>query len=46
MLAGPSSQLSGLAFAMVVLVTSAALVAGLAWVSGARLGCRSVRCAP
>src|SRR5690349_23727360 len=38
MLAAASSQLSGLAFAAVVLVTSAALVAGLAWVSRRLLG--------
>src|SRR6266446_3858593 len=38
MLAGPSSQLSGLAFAMIVLATSTVLVAGLAWVSRRLLG--------
>jgi len=38
MLAGASSQLSGLAFAAVVLATSAVLVAGLAWVSRRLLG--------
>src|SRR5690242_11050213 len=38
MLAGASSQLSGLAFAAIVLVTSTALVAGLAWVSRRLLG--------
>ncbi len=38
MLAAASSQLSGLAFAAVVLVTSAALVAGLAWASRRLLG--------
>src|SRR5215472_16939056 len=38
MLAGASSQLSGLAFAAVVLVTSAVLVAGLAWASRRLLG--------
>src|SRR5690348_10163688 len=38
MLAATSSQLSGLAFAAIVLVTSTALVAGLAWVSRRLLG--------
>ena len=38
MLAGPSSQLSGLAFAVIVLATSTVLVAGLAWVSRRLLG--------
>src|SRR5215470_9865522 len=38
MLAAPSSHLSGLAFAAVVLVTSAVLVAGLAWASRRLLG--------
>ena len=38
MLAGPSSQLSGLAFAVIVLATSMVLVAGLAWVSRRLLG--------
>jgi len=38
MLAAASSQLGGLAFAAVVLVTSAALVAGLAWASRRLLG--------
>jgi ubiquinone biosynthesis protein len=38
MLAAASSQLSGLAFAAVVLVTSTALVAGLAWASRRLLG--------
>lgn len=38
MLAGPSSQLSGLAFAAVVLVTSTVLVTGLAWASRRLLG--------
>jgi ubiquinone biosynthesis protein len=38
MLAGASSQLSGLAFAAVVLATSAVLVAGLAWASRRLLG--------
>jgi ubiquinone biosynthesis protein len=38
MLAGASSQLSGIAFAAVVLVTSTALVAGLAWASRRLLG--------
>ena len=38
MLAGASSQLSGLAFAAIVLVTSAVLVAGLAWASRRLLG--------
>ena len=38
MLAGPSSQLSGLAFAVIVLATSTVLVAGLAWVSRLLLG--------
>jgi hypothetical protein len=33
MLAAPSSQLSGVAFAVVVLATSTVLVAGLAWAS-------------
>src|SRR5262252_7097400 len=38
MLAGASSQLSGLAYAAIVLVTSAVLVAGLAWASRRLLG--------
>src|SRR5689334_25163071 len=38
MLAGASSQLSGLAFAAIVLVTSTVLVAGLAWASRRLLG--------
>src|SRR5499427_2980089 len=38
MLAAPSSQLSGLAFAVVVLATSTVLVAGLAWASRRLLG--------
>ena len=38
MLAGPSSQLGGLAFAAIVLATSTVLVAGLAWVSRRLLG--------
>jgi len=38
MLAAASSQLGGLAFAAVVLVTSTALVAGLAWASRRLLG--------
>src|SRR5216110_3322803 len=38
MLAGASSQLSGPAFVAVVLVTSTALVAGLAWASRRLLG--------
>ena len=38
MLAGPSSQLSGFAFAVIVLATSTVLVAGLAWVSRRLLG--------
>src|SRR5499427_4921060 len=38
MLAAPSSNLSGLAFAATVLVTSVALVAGLAWAARRLLG--------
>src|SRR5215469_4075044 len=38
MLAGASSQLSGIGFAAVVLATSAVLVAGLAWASRRLLG--------
>ena len=38
MLAEPSSPVSGLAFAVVVLITSAALVAALAWASRRLLG--------
>ena len=38
MLVGASSQLSGPAFVAVVLVTSTALVAGLAWASRRLLG--------
>jgi ubiquinone biosynthesis protein len=38
MLAGPSPQVSGLAFAVVVLITSTALVAALAWASRRLLG--------
>jgi ubiquinone biosynthesis protein len=38
MLAGASSQLSGLAFAAIVLATSTVLVAGLAWASRRLLG--------
>ena len=38
MLAGPSSQLGGVAFAVIVLATSTVLVAGLAWASRRLLG--------
>jgi len=44
MLAAQSSPVSGIVFAVAVLATSMALVAGLAWASRRLLGCRSERC--